>query len=253
MAEFDGIRAKLYKEALSEFPDARRRDLELMQKYLEPKSGEVILEIGAGNGLFSGTIADAILPSGKLYVLDPSLEQLAGISELKRKNIEIINKGSEEINLPNNSIDAIWSFGAVHHIKDKQKAFKEFNRVLKRYSRLVIGDVFQGSSLAKHFDEKVAKYCITGHDVTFLTRESAEKFCLSSGFEKPTFDDFNARWEFNNKEDIGIFLYKIHAMTKTTPENCLRSAEEILGIEENNAKYYINWLMKMIITHKKRF
>lgn len=52
MAEFDGVRARLYSEALRDFPKARQGDIELMRKYLSPKPGEIILEVGAGNGWF---------------------------------------------------------------------------------------------------------------------------------------------------------------------------------------------------------
>jgi ubiquinone/menaquinone biosynthesis C-methylase UbiE len=72
MAEFDGQRARLYGLALEDYPEARKGDIELMNKYLSPRSGEVILEVGAGNGIFSGHIADAVLPNGKLIVSDPS-------------------------------------------------------------------------------------------------------------------------------------------------------------------------------------
>lgn len=250
MAEFDGARAKLYREALLEFPNARKGDLELMKKYLSPSSGETILEIGAGNGLFSGTIADMVLPSGKLYVLDPSLEQLAGVQELRRRNIEIINKEAEALSITPNSIDAIWSFGAVHHIKNKHKAFGKFSKTLKKDARLIIGDVFQGSTLAKHFDEKVSRYCVTGHDVVFLTKNSATELCLTNEFEPPQFYDFNARWQFDSKQDIGLFLYKLHAMTKTTPSECLKGAEEILGIETTGNKYCLNWPMTMVVSKK---
>ena len=114
----------------------------------------------------------------------------------------------------------------------------------------LVGDVFVGSTLAQHFDDKVAKHCATGHEVSFLSREFAESLCELIGFEKPTFTDFNAKWKFERKEDIGNFLYKLHAMTKTTPEACLQGAEEILGIEERDGFFYLNWPMTMLSTKK---
>ena len=142
------------------------------------------------------------------------------------------------------------SFGAFHHLKQKVKAFENYSRILKKGGRLVIADVFQGSKLAKHFDDKVAKYCITGHEVSFLSKEFTESLCFLTGFEKPKFYDLNIKWKFKNKNDIGIFLYKLHAMTKTTPEECLRGAEKILGIKKINEDYYLNWPMTLFITRK---
>lgn len=251
MAEFDGIRAKLYKEALSDFPSARQGDIELMNKYLSPQPGEVILEVGAGNGMFSGVIADAVLPNGKVIVTDPSQEQLVGVSESNRNNIEIVSEGADSLSLKENSVDAVWSFGAMHHVFNKTAAFKNFHRALKTGGRLVVGDVFSGTSLARHFDDRVARFCVTGHEVAFWSREYAESLCELNGFEKPTFYDFNANWVFDTKKDVGDFLYKLHAMTKTTPEECLAGAEEILGITEKENRFYLNWPMTFIFTKKK--
>lgn len=250
MAEFDGIRARLYKEALEEYPEARKGDLNDMKKFLAPKAGENILEVGAGNGLFSGEIADLILPDGELIVSDPSSDQLEGIKKLNKSNIKVIQGGADQLNLTENYFDAIWSFGAFHHCFNKQKSFENFYTALKPGGRLVIGDVFTGSDLAKHFDDKVAKYCVTGHEVSFLSKEYAESLCFLSDFQVPSLVDFNSEWEFDSRESLGVFLYKLHAMTKITPAECLKGAEEILGAEQREGKVYLNWPMTFLITKK---
>ena len=88
--EFDGIRSRLYKEALEEFPNARAEDITFMKKFLSPKSGERILEIGAGSGFFSEHISELIGEHGRLIVADPSLEQLENVKKLSKNNIDII-------------------------------------------------------------------------------------------------------------------------------------------------------------------
>lgn len=249
--EFDGIRARLYKECLQDFPNAREQDIKIMKKYFSPKSGERVLEVGAGSGLFSNHIAEIIGKKGRLIVSDPSLDQLEEIKKLKKKNIDTIQFvqfGSENVDLEKEKVDGIWSFGAFHHVKQKVKAFENYARVLKKDGRLVIADVFQGSKLAKHFDNMVAKYCITGHEVSFLSREFADSLCFLCKFEKPIFYDLNIQWKFKEKKEIGEFLYKLHAMTRTSQENCLKGAEEILGIKRKGDFYYLNWPMTILIT-----
>jgi len=248
MAEFTGDRANLYKEALREFPHARNEDIEVMKKYLAPKDNEVILEIGAGSGFFSGVISEM---SKKLIVSDPSNEQLEEVKELNKKNIKLVEAGADTLKLKKETADAIWSFGAMHHCFNKTKAFQNFARILKKNGRLVIADVWHGSKLANHFDDKVAKFCVTGHEVAFWTDEFAESLCFLVGFEKPKIHDLNIQWKFKTKEEIGTFLYKIHAMTKTTPQECLKGAEEILGIEKKQGMYCLNWPMRVMISKKR--
>ena len=249
-SEFTGIRSKRYKEALKEYPDARLEDIKVMKIYLAPKKGETILEIGAGNGFFSIIIAEMVGKEGRLIVSDPSAEQLENIKELNKPNIAVVQEGAEDLNFPENSIDAIWSFGAMHHVFAKQKSFNHFKKILKNGGRIVIADVFSGSSLAKHFDQQVAKYCVTGHEVAFWSREYAESICYLAGLEKPKFFIIRQKWKFKTKKDIGIFLYKIHAMTKTTLKECLNGAEKILGIGKKNGFFELNWPMEVILTKK---
>ncbi|MDP4039836.1 MAG: class I SAM-dependent methyltransferase [Candidatus Pacearchaeota archaeon] len=248
MAEFSGVRANLYKESLREFPHARDEDIEVMKKYLAPKDNEVVLEIGAGSGFFSGILSDMVK---QLTVSDPSNEQLEEVKDLNKDNIKLVEAGADTLNLEKETADAIWSFGAMHHCFNKTKAFQNFARILKRDGRLVIADVWHGSKLAQHFDDKVAKFCATGHEVAFWTDEFAESLCFLAGLETPKIHDLNIQWKFKTKAEIGTFLYKIHAMTKTTPQECLKGAEEILGIEKKDEMYCLNWPMKVMISKKK--
>ena len=98
-----------------------------MKKYLNPKKGETIIEIGAGSGMFSGIIADIIGKNGKLVVTDPSLYQLEEVKELNKPNIEILQVGAERLNINSNFVDAVWSFGAMHHVFVKEKSFRNFH------------------------------------------------------------------------------------------------------------------------------
>jgi arsenite methyltransferase len=251
-AEFSGIRSKLYKKAMEEYPKARLEDIKVMKEYLMPKEGEFILEIGAGNGFFSKYISERIGDNGKLIVSDPSSEQLEAVKDLNKSNIEILQKGAEDIDLDENSVDAIWSFGAMHHCFNKKEAFENFKSVLKVGGRLVLVDVFEGSNLARHFDDKVDKYCITGHKVEFWRDEMAINLCNSVGLGKPKIIDLNIKWKFESEKEVGKFLYKIHAMTKSNHWEILKGAKDILGIEKTGGKYYLNWPMKIMIMKNGR-
>jgi SAM-dependent methyltransferase len=238
---------------MREMPEAREEERLLCLKHLNPQPGEAILETGAGGGFFTESIAQAINP-GQLVATDPSTEQLAGIT--LHPNIKILPSGADTLPigsplLKENSFDAIWSGGSFHHVTNKTAAFKSYHSLLKPGGRLVIADVYAGSNLAKHFDLEVAKYCVTGHEVAFLSQEFADSLCDVAGFEKPIFIDGTIHWKFKSKQDVGVFLYKIHAMIKTTPEGCLEHAEKILGIEYKNGLYCLKWPLTVLITYKR--
>jgi SAM-dependent methyltransferase len=251
--EFVGIRSAYYIESMKEKPDARDEEQLLCLKHLKPQPGETILETGAGGGFFTEIIAEAIYP-GQLIATDPSSEQLASINHLP--NIQFITTGADTLTnssplLKENTFDAVWSGASFHHVPNKTAAFKNYYSLLKPGGRLVITDVFAGTKLAKHFDLEVAKYCATGHEVAFLTKEFADSLCYIAGFQKPTFYDGTIQWKFESKADIGIFLYKLHAMIKTTPERCLEHAEKILGVKYKDGLYRLNWPLTVLTTYKR--
>lgn len=186
-----------------------------------------------------------------MIVSDPSIDQLEGIRKLKKSNIEILNEGADVISLPADCVDAVWSFGALHHCFDKTKALENFSRILKDKGRLVIADVWSSTKLADYFDRHVAEHCATGHEVAFWSDGFTTTLCKLNGFSKPEIYDLPLQWAFAKEADIGDFIYKFHAMTSTTPADCLQAAHELLGVyAQNDGSYRLNWPMKVFTATK---
>lgn len=246
--EFNWIRSKLYKEALQQYPNARKMDSEIMKTFLNPQTNEIILEVGAWSWFFSWEIADKCK---KLYVSDPSKDQLQEIKNLNKSNIRAIEGWAEELNLPENSIDSIRSFGAMHHCLNKTQAFQNFQKILRPWGKLVIVDVLSWSDLAKHFDDKVAKYCITWHEVSFLSKEYFDSLCFSAWLKNRWTQNIDVKWKFKQEEEIGDFIYKLHAMTKSSIAECLQWAKDILWVTKDDLLYCLNRPLTVFIAEKE--
>src|SRR5271156_1815368 len=96
--EFSGLRSAYFKESIREFPMAREEELQMALQYLQPQTGESILEVGAGSGFFTEAIAKAISPS-ILIASDPSPQQLETIADLKVDNLSVIISGGDSLPL----------------------------------------------------------------------------------------------------------------------------------------------------------
>ena len=205
--EFDGLRATLYEQALSKFPNARKQDIQTMYKLLNPQEREAILGVGEGNGFFVSAIASAVGSKGRFLVTDPSKDQLIHLnkntthSQVRTKQVPA-QKISEK-----NIFDKAWSFGAFHHCKEQEKAMSRIYASLKPNGIFVLCDVFQGSKLAEHFDGPVSSYCITGHDVNFLSETYAKTIAKKAGFQSVQLVDLDQKWIFDKKEHIGEFIF----------------------------------------------
>jgi arsenite methyltransferase len=257
--EFSRLRAALYARALTEYPDARREEMALMQQCLAPRAGERILGLGEGNGFFCDAIASAIGSDGFYLVTDPSPFQLERLHCRGHANVQIQVAGAEAIEAAPESFDKAWSCGAFHHCADLTEALKRVFEVLRPGGQLVIVDVFQGTTLSQHFDAVVARYSATGHEVKFLSDEFAVSACVLAGFEEHQVQvrDTPIRWHFRTLRDMGRFVYALHGLTLLPDDeetsgypNVIRGCQEILGVQHVGGFYGLHWPIKTLVARK---
>ncbi|USD63347.1 methyltransferase domain-containing protein [Vibrio sp. SCSIO 43140] len=251
--EFSTERSRSYKLALNQFPECWKEDTLMMFDFLAPQCGEAILEIGAGSGFFSFDISTAIGPEGRLFVVDPSPDQLRPIYDRANENITIMQRPAEDISLSEGvALDAIWSRGAFHHVKSKEAVLSNLAQFAKPGARLVICDIFSGTKLSDYFDEHVAISCTTGHEVSFLSKPYAKSLCKLTGWSEPKFTDLALQWHFERKEDIGVFLSLLHSnKPEYSHKHSLDDAERLLGIRRTPQGWALNWPMTVMTAIKE--
>ena len=114
-------------------------------RFLEPKPGERILEIGPGIGVHAIPVARAVAPEGRLAALDVSPAMLAKLARrASRAGISSIEPqaGSAcHLPYPDASFDAAYLISVLGEVSDRQTAWAELRRVLKRNGRLVVGEL----------------------------------------------------------------------------------------------------------------
>ncbi len=257
---FTGARAQLFKEAIEDYPDARRDDLALMRKYLDPQPGEHVLGFGEGSGYFCRAIAEAVGPTGKYIITEPSPELFCNVPQevLDLPHVFTEITAVEDIEFPEASFDKAWACGAFHHCPNQTEAISRIFRALKPGGTMVLFDVFQGTPLARHFDASVARYCVTGHEAKFMSEEFAHTLCFLAGFDesKVRIEEVPHRFCFDSEWDMGTFIYKMHAMIRPpgTPEEqiarTLTSLKEHLAVERQGETCVLHFDQKALIATK---
>lgn len=104
------------------------------------------LEIGCGAGVGAEVIAEQF-GAGKVIAADIDPKQI----ELARKNlmpglkekIEFKVEDAMALDEPDETFDAVFSFGVLHHMEDWRKAVREISRVLKRGGEFFFEEPFR--------------------------------------------------------------------------------------------------------------
>lgn len=116
-----------------------------LERLLEPRRGQHILEIGPGIGIHALPIAASLLPGGVLDVLDVQQEMLDHLRRRAERaavtNIVTMQGNAQALPYADDTFDAAYLIGTLGEIPDGVEALRELRRVLKVAGRLVVGEV----------------------------------------------------------------------------------------------------------------
>lgn len=111
-------------------------------KSVEIKSGQTILDVGCGTGVFLEVLKQKY-PNVKAVGVDPDKKALKiACKRLADEGIELKESFAESLPLGDQSVDIVFSSLAFHHMPSviKQKAIQEIHRVLRPGGKVVIAD-----------------------------------------------------------------------------------------------------------------
>ena len=132
------------------------------------RSGDVVLDIGAGSGTDALIAARLVGPSGRVLGLDMTeamRDKLrANVALIGVANLEVLAGNAEAIPLPDGSVHVVTTNGVLNLVPDKTRAIREIARVLRPGGRLQMADVVVRllPSEACRSDPKLWAECVVG-------------------------------------------------------------------------------------------
>jgi SAM-dependent methyltransferase len=132
------------------------------------KEGDVVLDLGSGAGFDSFLAALKVGKTGKVIGVDMTPEMIAKATANakagKYDNVEFLLGDIEALPLPDNSVDVAISNCVINLVPDKEKVFRELNRVLRPGGRFMVSDLVLLKELPEQVRTSVEAYvgCVAG-------------------------------------------------------------------------------------------
>jgi len=115
-------------------------------KSLNLKPGDVIADIGAGDGYFTRRFAEALSPGGLALGLEISQSDVESMKQdavrLGLDNYKALVVKSNDPGLKPESVDVVFLCNAYHHLQNRVDYFKTTSGGLKKNGRVVIVDFY---------------------------------------------------------------------------------------------------------------
>lgn len=122
----------------------RYRDPVKAIDFINLHRNEVVLEIGAGTGVFTLEAAKRVGDGGVIHAVDVQqrmIDRLAEQLDAQRVgNVRLHVAPATRLPLPNNSVDAAFMISTLPMIAERKTVLAELKRVLKPGGELVIGE-----------------------------------------------------------------------------------------------------------------
>jgi ubiquinone/menaquinone biosynthesis C-methylase UbiE len=165
-------------------------EIQRLARVMNWKAGQVIADIGAGEGEIGFAAATAVGETGKAYLTELDEEKVAALrkaaSGKKIKNIEILAAAEKETKLPGNCCDAIVLRRVYHHFTAPNEMDASLLRSLRPGGLLAVIDFAPRKSLTESDPVKGVPSNRGGHGIPkkILVEElTAAGFRLEKSFD----------------------------------------------------------------------
>jgi SAM-dependent methyltransferase len=238
-------RGREYHEAMCAWPHACRLEFEAILAVARPIPGETVVDLPAAGSYFQDWLDVSPL---RFIAIDPS----PVFHEFSRRRVaESYLSPMEALPLPAGSVDLVMSQAGLHHAPDWLAIFREVCRVLRPGGRFAIGEVEEGSDVARFLNEFVDEHNPQGHAGQFVG-ESFRQSLQAAGFSIREDKAASYAWCLPSRADLAKFLGLLFGLRDASEAQILEGAERYLGVVANpDDSIDLAWSLRIMLAIKE--
>ncbi len=142
------IIGKVYLYTLESTDRVENLQVDRVIQALRLQTGQKVADVGAGTGVFSFPLAEALGDSGRVYAVDVNPELLSHIEETARaegvENIQTVLAAENDPLIPE-AVDLIFLCDTLHHIDNQAEYVKTLRKYLRAGRRVAVIDFGEDS------------------------------------------------------------------------------------------------------------
>ena len=174
-----------YKNPATDRHDLYADRLRAIVSFLNLGPDSRVLDTGCGAGVLVPYLLERLSAKGRLIEMDFSDQMIKANQERHTdERIRFICCDAAQMELDDQSLDAVICFAAFPHFSDKEQALKRMSNALNSKGRLVIAHLMSSSQLAEHHHSHTP----VSQD-RLPDKEILLQWITGSGFDIETFKD----------------------------------------------------------------
>ncbi|WP_426572455.1 class I SAM-dependent methyltransferase [Aquihabitans sp. McL0605] len=234
------LRGRRYDAAMRRWPTVRAEELSFALGLVEPRPGEVLVDIPSGGGYLAEHVAAGV----HVRAVDASPVFLECSRERGLQPIESDLTGAA---LAEGEADVVVSVAGMHHTDDHLELFTAWHRLLRPGGRLAAVDVISGSPEAVFLDGVVGEWTSTGHAGRFFTDDTAAQV-EAAGFVDVRVVDGRYHWWADDDAELTAFCTELFALEEAAPADVLAALRAGPGIEHDEAgRSGLRWGLRAVV------
>ena len=154
----DWLIAKMYLGTLEHESRVEGLHIDRVIEALKIGPGDRVVDLGAGTGLFTWPLAEAVGADGMVYAVDINQELLTHIEEkgavLGLSVVQTVLAAAEDPLIPE-PVDLVFICNTLHHLPNQEQYLKTLRRYLQASGRVAVIDFDEGGPHFLHrYDEE---------------------------------------------------------------------------------------------------